>query len=266
MRGQFRHWVQKLPEGESDDFKRFVAQWRLGDEAQRVLHGLQPATKLKVIREFAPGDVVCDLNAIFLRFAEKLDKCKVGDATKVFPQFAEGESDDFERFVNQWSLGYEAQRVLHGLQPATKLTVIREFALRESHTRHVGRDVNGLFLRFVESVNKRKGHHIGKGKGFTKGMPLPAAVPVAVPFAAPPGLTAELAISQEMLLSFRGRCDLQASAQVPPAPYRMVPSSSLELQVTAGEQQNLTPEQRSSALHLTSSQMSTTWTLGFSAA
>ena len=136
-----------------------------------------------------------------------------------------------------------AQQVLHGLLLALKLTVIREFAPHVRHTRHVGRDVDGIFLRFVESVDKRKGHHIGKGKGFTKGMPLPAAVPVAVPFAAPPGLTAEPAISREMLLSFRGRCDLQASTQVPPAPYRMVPSSSLELQVTAGKQ-DLTPEQR----------------------
>merc|ERR1712146_355666 len=107
-----------------------------------------PELQVKVMADFNPLDSSRDWNGIFLKFVEGIES-------------ASGASGEIERFVVKWNLGDAAVRALHNLRPA-KLRVMKEFAPRDTD-----RDANGIFLRFVEGVEKGKGDK-GKG-GFGKG-------------------------------------------------------------------------------------------------
>jgi len=74
------------PEGQawetSDELAKeeelFTEHWILNEDAQRLLRNLEPQTRSKVMKEFQPRDAENDVNNVFMKFAQTVDREQKG--------------------------------------------------------------------------------------------------------------------------------------------------------------------------------------------
>eukprot|EP00928_Gymnodinium_smaydae_P019660 TRINITY_DN17547_c5_g1_i1.p1 TRINITY_DN17547_c5_g1~~TRINITY_DN17547_c5_g1_i1.p1 ORF type:complete len:429 (+),score=87.31 TRINITY_DN17547_c5_g1_i1:102-1289(+) len=161
----------------------FVRRWNLNEDAQQHLHDLSPAHQEKVMNEFNPRDKSRDVSNIFMKFCQGISwgggkggkgfsKGASQGALYGLPAFSATAAMVAQQsaaalpmtaawqmqaphlanyaipvFTERWRLGPIAKQLLESLPAPTAEKVMQEFRPRDTT-----RDVNGIFLKFAQSV------------------------------------------------------------------------------------------------------------------
>eukprot|EP00931_Biecheleriopsis_adriatica_P091391 TRINITY_DN65274_c0_g1_i1.p1 TRINITY_DN65274_c0_g1~~TRINITY_DN65274_c0_g1_i1.p1 ORF type:complete len:250 (-),score=52.70 TRINITY_DN65274_c0_g1_i1:284-1033(-) len=135
-----------------DPVQTFINQWGLNEDSVRVIESMPPEVVEVVVRDFSPRGEDGDWNGKFIKFAANVMKRLVpGSGHK---GKGKGLNDPLDNFIMRWNLNGDGQAKLRqlALHPTALEIVMSEFKAPPGD-----REVNGMFIRFASSVQKRLG-------------------------------------------------------------------------------------------------------------
>mmetsp|Transcript_109373 Transcript_109373/g.171070 ORF Transcript_109373/g.171070 Transcript_109373/m.171070 type:complete len:254 (+) Transcript_109373:54-815(+) len=135
-----------------DPVQLFINKWGLNEDSVELITSLPPQAMDVVLREFSPRGEDGDWNGKFIKFAANVQR-RVGGGSS-HQGFSQRLHDPLEDFIASWNLNGDAQAKLRqlALHPAALEIVMAEFKAPAGD-----KHVDGMFIRFASSVQKRLG-------------------------------------------------------------------------------------------------------------
>merc|ERR1712217_821498 len=140
----------------NDPVQTFINNWGLNEDSVRMIESMSPEAMGVVLHEFSPRGEDGDWNGKFIKFAANVMRRVSGGSNH--PALGKRSNDPLDDFIVSWNLNGDAQAKLRqlALHPAALEIVMSEFKAPPGDT-----EVNGMFIRFSSSVQKRLGLTVG---------------------------------------------------------------------------------------------------------